>query len=109
MPKLISPSVWYLAAALPLTGTYALSVHLLEEESLHYRLFGGLRPVFVLGTVRLASVLGFLAVVSFGLFIGSAFTPKLHAPAVLKLFSLVALFTYGLWSFQATLWIMMMR
>ena len=106
-PKFIKPSWWYLFASLPLTETYFLTQRVLVTESYKYRIMGGLRPVFVLISIQLPSVLGLLALIALFIFIGSAFMSRLHEVMIFKIFSIVALFTYGLWGLNMIMWITM--
>ena len=104
---LIRPRLWYLLASLPLAGIWLVSHRLLEAESYHYRIGEGLRFISVLSTIQLASLLGLFALVSIALFIGSCISPKLHDVRITNIFSIILLWTYGLWSLNASLWIMM--
>jgi uncharacterized membrane protein len=105
--KLIKPSWWYLLASLPLAGTYLLTERVLATESYKYRIMGGLRPVFVLISIQLPSVLGLLALIALLIFLGSALKSRLHEIIILKIFSIITLFTYGLWGLNMIMWIMM--
>jgi hypothetical protein len=104
--KLIKPSWWYLMASIPLVTTFLISERFLADESYKYTLGGGLRISFVLFSVQLPSLLGLFALVAFILFLGSAFTARLHDIKILKVFSLAVIFCYCLWGLFMAFWLM---
>lgn len=106
--NLIRPAWGYLVAATPLASTCFLSWCFLEPESYKY-IFGGLRSFFALSSTQLPQLMGILALIGFGIFVGSAFSARFHNITIQRIFSSAALLIYGFWGFQMTIWVVMRK